>query len=265
MTGSAGRISAMILRYWYLLKNSWPRLFELWYWPTVFMIMWGFLQKFMMGNSDLFVNAFGILLAAVMLWDLMFRSQISLSLSFFEELWSRNVGHLMVSPLKDWEWVLALIVISLIRTVIGIIPATLLAIWFFDFSIYSLGPPLFGFFFLLAAFGWAVGLMVSGIVLRYGLGAESLAWGLMFGIMTLACIYYPLETLPTWLQPISLALPPTHVFEGMRMILIEGQVPWAHMAKAAVLDVLYLAGGVAGFLGWLRMARIRGMILQIGE
>jgi ABC-2 type transport system permease protein len=262
---SPRRVGAMVLRYWYLLRSSWPRIFSLAYWPVVQMLIWGFVQTFFMQHSGFFAQAAGVLIGAVLLWDVMFRGQLGLSLSFFEEIWSRNLGHLMVSPLRPAEFILALMTMSIIRTVIGVIPATLLAIWFFGFSVYELGIALIGFFVNLIVFGWAIGLMVSGLVLRYGQGAEELAWAVVFSIAPLAAIYYPVSVLPGWAQAISAALPASHVFEGMRSILIDGVYRADLMLNAASLNLLYILLGVAAYFFFLRQARRRGMLLQIGE
>ena len=42
---SPRRVGAMMLRYWYLLRSSWPRLLDLVYWPTVQMLTWGLDRK----------------------------------------------------------------------------------------------------------------------------------------------------------------------------------------------------------------------------
>ncbi|MDX5360337.1 MAG: ABC transporter permease [Alphaproteobacteria bacterium] len=262
---SARRIGAMVARYWYLLRGSGPRILELVYWPTVMMLLWGFVQSFMTTQSGFFAQAAGVLIAGVMLWDIVFRGQLGVSLSFFEELWSRNVGHLMVSPLRTGEWIAALLVMSAVRTTLGLVPASLLAIWFFDFSIYGLGPVLGLFFANLIAFGWAVGLFVSGLVLRYGQGAESLAWALIFAVAPFAAVYYPVSTLPVWLQPVAAMLPPAHVFEGMRAVLIDETIRWDHLTYAAALNLLYLTAGTLAFMAFFRRAREHGMILQLGE
>ncbi len=262
---SPRRVGALALRYIYLMRGSWPRLLELAYWPTVQMIMWGFITQFLASNSTFIAQAFGVLLSAVLLWDVMFRGQLGVSVSFFEEMWSRNLGHLFVSPLRPYEMILALTTMSLIRTSIGLLPATLLAMWFFGFSVYSLGLPLIGFFFNLLVMGWAVGLVVAGLVLRWGLGAESLAWVAIFALAPLSGIYYPIATLPDWLQPVALALPSSHVFEGMRAILVDGAYRPDMMLTASALNVLYLLGGAAAFLGFFHSARRHGLLLQMGE
>lgn len=262
---SARRIGAMVLRYVYLLRGSWPRIIELAYWPTMQIIMFGFLTQFLAANSNLFVQAFGILLAAVILWDVLFRGQLGVTLSFLEEMWSRNLGHLFVSPLRPHEMTIALMTISFVRTIVGIVPATFLAVAFFGFSVYSLGFPLVGFFFNLLVMGWAIGLVMSGVVLRFGLGAESLAWVAVFAIAPISGIYYPIAILPEWLQIVAWVLPASHVFEGMRAILIDHTYRADLMWTASLLNVVYLAAGNAVFFAFFRAARVRGLLLNLGE
>ena len=262
---SARRIGGMVLRYFYLMRSSWPRLIELAYWPTVQMILWGFITLFLARNSTYIAQAFGVLLSAVLLWDVLFRGQLGVSVSFFEEMWSRNLGHLFVSPLRSYELICALLLMSFIRTIIGVIPASLLTITFFDYSIYSLGLPLVAFFFNLLVMGWSVGLAVSGMVLRAGLGAEGLAWAAIFALAPVSGIYYPISVLPEWLQTIAYLLPSAHVFEGMRAIIVEGSVEPQLLVTATLLNLVYLSAGAAIFLACFRSARQRGQLLQVGE
>jgi len=200
---SPARIYAMVLRYIYLLRRSWPRVLELAYWPTMQMILWGFITQFMLSTSTWLAQASGVLLAGVLLWDVMFRGQLGVSTVFFEEMYSRNLGHLFVSPLRPYELVSALLVISLIRTLIGVGGAALLAIPLYHYSIFSMGLPLLAFFVNLLVMGWAIGLLVSALVLRFGLGAENLAWVAIFAVAPVSGIYYPISVLPDWLRVIG--------------------------------------------------------------
>jgi len=262
---SAHRIGAMILRYWYLLLSSWPRLLELLYWPTMQVITWGFLQTYVAQNANFFARAGGTLIGAVILWDILFRGQLGFSISFLEEMWARNLGNLMMSPLKPIEFLLALMVMSLIRLAIGVIPMTLLALFLFHFNFYSLGLPLIAFFCNLIFTSWAVGIFVSGLVLRNGLGAESIVWTLMFALMPLACIYYPVNVLPHWLQYVAWSLPPTYVFEGMRSLLIDHVFRTDLMVAALAINAVLLVASFAAFLALLRSARRHGSLIQGGE
>src|SRR4030081_542136 len=216
------RVGAMVLRYLYLLRSSWTRLVELVYWPAGQLFGWGFLQLYIAQNSGFFARASGVFIAAVLMWDLLFRGQLGFSISFLEEMWSRNLANLMISPLRPIEFVFALMVMSIVRLAIGMVPVALLAIAFFGFNIYGLGLALAAFFMNLILTSWSVGIVVSGVVLRNGMGAESLAWTMMFLIMPVICVYYPVSVLPEWLQWIAWALPPTYVFEGMRALILEG-------------------------------------------
>jgi ABC-2 type transport system permease protein len=262
---SPQRIAAMMLRYWYLLRSSWPRLIDLVYWPTVQMVTWGFLQYYIANNAGFFARAGGTFIGAVLLWDILFRGQLGFSISFLEEMWSRNIGNLMMSPLRPAEFIIALMVMSVVRLSIGAVPVTFLAIAFFGFNLYGLGLALVAFFFNLMLTSWAIGIFVSGLILRNGMGAENLAWSIMFLLMPLACVYYPVATLPVWLQPVAWALPPTYVFEGMRALLIDHAFRADLMLTALALNAVLFAIGVFGFLKLLQSARRHGALMQTGE
>ena len=265
MTRSMDRITAMVLRYTYLLRGSWPRLLELAYWPTMQMIIWGFITQFFMGHSSWVAEAVGVLLAAVLLWDVVFRSQLGVSICFLEEMWSRNLGHLFVSPLRPHELSLSLMIMALIRTLIGVLPAMLLAIPLYHYSIFTLGLPLLAFFVGLMIMGWSLGLIIVGLILRLGLGAESLAWVAIFAFAPISGIYYPIETLPAWLQPIAWATPAAYVFEGMRSVMFDGVFRWDLWFGAMAVNAVYLSLATLSILFAFRAARQRGLLLQQGE
>ena len=259
------RIWAMVLRHYYLIRGSWPRLLELIYWPALQMTLWGFITLFFETHSSWVAEAAGILISAVLLWDVMFRGQISLFLSFIEEIWSRNLGHLFVSPLRPGEMIMALLLVSLVRTLIGVGGAAILAIILFDVSVFELGVPLAAFFANLIIMGWSLGLIVSGLVLRFGQGAESLGWAAIFLVQPVSGVYYPISVLPNWLQPIATAIPSTHVFEGLRAILIDETFRIDLLLNAAALNLIFVTTSVFIFFAILRYARIHGQLLQLGE
>jgi ABC-2 type transport system permease protein len=262
---SPARVWAMLLRYLYILRSSWPRTLELLYWPTLQMLIWGFMSQFLRQNSSYVAQAFGVLLAAVMLWDLLFRSQLGLSISFLEEMWARNLAQLFVTPLRPYEWVLSLLAMSVIRVLLGVIPAALLAIPLYHYSIFDMGLPLLAFYVVLTAMGWALGLAICGGILRHGMGAESLAWTVIFALAPLSCVYYPVTTLPAWLQPVAWCLPSTYTFEAMREVLFTGAFRADYFLAAIALDLVFLAGGASIFFFAFRDARRRGALLQMGE
>jgi ABC-2 type transport system permease protein len=259
------RVAALVLRHWYILRGSWLRILELAYWPAVQMVMWGFLSEFLSKQASYVAQAFGVLIAGMLLWDVLVRGQLGLSISFLEEMWSRNLGHLFASPLRPIEFAAGIVTMSLIRTIVGMVPVTLLAIAFFGFSIYSLGWPLLAFFFTLQMFGWGVGLAISGMVLRKGLGAESFAWAAVFILLPVSGVYYPIDVLPEWLQAIAWALPPAYVFEGMRDVLAKEALRPELLAGAVALSLVYLAIGFGIFLWLFNGARRKGLLATQGE
>ena len=262
---SANRVTAMVRRYWYLLRSSWPRVLDLIYWPTVQMLMWGFLQLYVTQNGGPFVRTAGVFIGAVLLWDILFRGQLGFSISFLEEMWSRNLGNLMMSPLRPVEFIAALMIMSIIRLMIGMIPVSLLAMAFFGFNLWSLGFALAAFFANLMLTSWAIGIFVAGLLLRNGMGAESMAWTIMFLFLPLTCVYYPVTVLPHFLQYVAWSLPPTYVFEGMRALLIDHVFRADLMLEALTFNIVLFAAASVAFLKLLGSARVQGSLLQGGE
>ena len=205
--GSAQRLKGMLLRHFYVLKSSWPRLLELIYWPLVQMVLWGFITRFFLSHSSWLAEATGVLISAVLLWDVLFRANLGVSFTFVEEMWSRNLAQLFVSPLRPWEMLCSLMAVSGVRTLISVTPAAFLALPFFDVWVFDVGPPLMVFFANLLITGWTVGLVVVSLVLRFGLGAESLCWLVIFLLAPISGIYYPIASLPEAVQIVSWALP----------------------------------------------------------
>jgi len=262
---SFSRVGAMIQRHWYLLRSSWPRTIELIYWPAIQLLTWGFVQTYITQHSSFFSNAAGTFIGAMLLWDILLRSQQGFSFAFLEELWARNLGNLLMSPLRPSELIVSLMVVSLIRLAVGMVPVTLVAIPMFGFNLWGLGGALAIFFLNLILTAWAVGIVISGILLRQGMGAENLAWTVMFVIVPVACVYYPVSTLPGFLQPIAWSLPPTYVFEGMRAALIGHTFRADLMGMAFLLNVVAMSVAIFAFFRLLASARRQGSLLSTGE
>jgi ABC-2 type transport system permease protein len=263
--GSIRRVKALVRRYIYLLRSSGVRLVELIYWPFLQMLTWGFLQKYLAGTTNPLAQAAGVLIGSILLWDILFRSNIGFATTFIEEMWSRNLGNLLTSPLRPYELIIALSVWSVIRLSVSMIPVATAAYFIFGFNLLDLGLPLVAFFAVLVLTSWSLGLISAGVILRYGLGAEELAWSLAFLLLPLCCVYYPVSVLPSWLQVVALALPPTHVFEGMRSILLHNTFDPKELWRALSLNAVYLLVGYVIFSRFLASARVNGTLLKLGE
>jgi len=265
MKASLRRVWGMIYRHVAIYRGSWPRMVEIAYWPTLNMLIWGFTASYFMHVQPGAGAVAGALLAGVLLWEITLRGQLGVTFTFLEEIWSRNLGHIFVSPLRPAEMVASLLAVSLIRTLIGLVPATIIAYLLYRFNILLLGPVLFLFFVNLMFMGWWIALAIVALLFRYGAGAEALAWTIAFGITPLACVFYPVTALPVWLQPVALALPAAHIFAGMRSTLFQHAADWPDLIQAVALNIVWMLAAIAVFRGEFRRARIRGALISIGE
>jgi ABC-2 type transport system permease protein len=265
VSGSAERIWALVMRHIYIWRSSVMRLIDSIYWPAVQMLMWGFLTLYLLPQASFVAQAGGVLLSGLLLWEVVVRGNLSLSIAFLEEMWSRNLGHLFVSPIRSWELATGIIIAALLRTLLGLVPVSLMAWAFFGYSIYSLGLPLLAFFAILQMFSWSIGLAMSGLVMRVGQSAESFAWAAVFILLPVSGVYYPVGVLPNWLQVVAHVLPTSYVFEGMRAILAEKTVHWDLLAFAFALSAVYLVAGFQIFQWFFRLSRRAGTLLGQGE
>jgi len=256
---------ALSLRHLYLIKSSFPRVLDLIYWPTIQIILWGFISKFFTLHSDLYSGSIGIILSAAILYDFLFRTSISFNMLFLEEIWSRNFTNLFVAPLKISEIITALTLTALLRTMIGVIPAVLLASPFFGVSIFGLGPTLVLLFLSLYFFGITLGLLVTSGLLRYGPAFENVAWSSLFLLAPLGCVYYPLSILPEWLQILAKGLPLVYIFEEVRSILLNNVVNYSNIVTALMLNLVYFTSAVVVFYLAFAGARKKGTLINMGE
>ena len=259
------KIYALSLRHIYLIKSSFPRILDLIYWPSIQIFLWGLISKFFTLSSSYYDNTVGIILTAAILYDFLFRSSISYNMMFLEEIWSRNFTNLFIAPIKINEIIAALTITAIIRTMIGLIPAALLAIPMFGVSIFEIGIPLIFLLISLYIFGVTLGLLVTAGLIRFGPSFENIAWASLFFLAPLGCIYYPIEILPNWLQFIAKALPLVHIFEEMRNILINDVINVYAIIKSIIISSIYFIFGVIIFYAAYFGARKRGTLINIGE
>ncbi|WP_085114679.1 ABC transporter permease [Candidatus Pelagibacter sp. HIMB1321] len=259
------RMYGLFLRHFYLIRSSFPRILDLIYWPSIQIILWGFISKFFTAYSDYYNNTVGIILTCAILYDFLFRSSISFNMLFLEEIWSRNFTNLFISPLKIKEIIISLIFTSLVRTLIGLIPAIILTSPLFGISILKLGLPLLFLFLSLYIFGITLGLLVSAGLLRFGPSFENIAWSSLFLLAPLGCIYYPIEILPNFFQLLAKGLPLVYIFDEARNILINGSVDFKNIFNAYFLNLFYLILSIIIFYISFNKAREKGTLINMGE
>lgn len=263
---SARRVWGLMYRHLCLYRKSWPRLLELGYWPTLELLIWGFTARFLSNEHPGPVIAIGAsLIGGVLLWEVALRAQIGVTLSFLEEIWSRNLGHVFVSPLRPYELILSLLGVSVMRALVGLTPATILAALLYHFNVFAIGPMLILLMLNLFLMGWWMALLVISLLFRYGASAEALAWTLAFGLTPIACVFYPITALPAWLRPVAVALPAEHIFAGMRAALVQHAPAWGQLGSAFALNILWSLIAVLVFAAQFRAARRTGALISIGE
>ena len=259
------KMHGLFLRHFFLIKGSLPRILDLVYWPTIQIILWGFISKFFSIYSDYYNNTLGVILTCAILYDILFRSSISFNMLFLEEIWSRNFTNLFIAPLKLKEIIASLIFTALIRTLIGLVPAILLTSPLFGISILKLGFPLLLLFLSLYIFGITLGLFVSAGLMRFGPSFENIAWSSLFLLAPLGCIYYPIEILPTFFQIIAKGLPLVYIFDETRNILLNNSISYENLNKAYLLNIIYLVCGIGLFYLSFLKARVKGTLINMGE
>ena len=261
---SLARIMAMIERHLYLYQRSLPRLMEIFFWPLIDLLVWGFLTIYLKQTELALPRFVTFFLGALILWDLLYRAQQGISISFLEEVWSKNLLNLFVAPLRPSEFLTALMAISIAKMVAAGLASAFVAWFFYSFNVFVIGVALIPFALNLLAMGWAIGIISMAAILRYGQQAEVLAWGLGFLVQPVSAVFYPVSVLPAGIQPIALALPASHVFEGMRSLLETGNFPYESLVKATLLNGVLLTLAIRFFYYNLRVVREKGLLQHRG-
>lgn len=259
------RLAALFTRHSYLYKRSLPRLMEIFYWPLLDLVVWGFITIYLERFRESLPGFIAFFLGALILWDILFRSQQGISVSFLEDVWARNLLNLFASPLKPGEYLLALMLVGLAKLVFTATLMAFLAWLFYSFNIFLLGLALIPFVLNLIVMGWAIGIATTALILRFGQEAEVLAWALGFLFMPVSAVFYPISVLPPFLQTLARSIPAAYVFEGMRQVLSAAQFPWEELLRAAALNAVYLALAFAFFRWNFSVVKKKGLLVRIGE
>lgn len=263
---SLRRIASVYMRHAYGLKHSIPGFFDMLFWPAVDLLLWGLLTVFIQSQGADLNVAVGFLIGGVLLWDLVFRSNLGIGITFLDDTsWTHNVLNLLVSPLRPSEYIVGAVAWSLTKVLAGWSIMVTMAFVLFNFSAFELGVPLAFFMLALMLFGTAIGMIVLGIILRFGPGADILAWGLAVLMMPLSAVFYPVDVLPRWAQIITAGLPTSYVFEGMRTVLAGDPLPMRNLVMAYALDAVYLFLGMAFARSMFGVLRRRGYVTRYME
>jgi ABC-2 type transport system permease protein len=234
------RIYAIVLRQFYLMRESVARIFPLFAWVAIDIVLWGFITRYLSSITAGGHNFVPVFLGAVLLWDFLTRVMQGVTMAFFEDVWARNFLNIFATPLSVLEYVSGLVLSSIATSSVGLAVMLLVATTAFGLSFFAYGLMIIPFLLVLFLFGIALGILGSAIVLRLGPASEWFIWPIPALISPFACVFYPLATLPAWMQDISLLLPPAYVFEAMRAMMVGRTVPSHTLLYGGGLAVLYI-------------------------
>ena len=259
---SGRRIAAVLLRIVYLYRGSPARVFPLFIWVAVDILLWGFLTRYLNAVSGGGVNFVPALLGAVLLWDFLTRVMQGVTMAFFEDVWSRNFLNFFATPLRISEYLAALILASVGTSVVSLIVMIVFAGAAFGLSFLAYGAALAPFLMTLFVTGIAFGVAAAALVLKLGPASEWLVWPIPMMVSPFAGVFYPVSVLPGWMQAIAAVLPPAYVFEGMRAVVAGKPAPWGRLAVGGGLALLYLALACFAFAAVYRLAIRTGLIAR---
>ena len=248
-----------------LIRRSVPKLFALFGFITVELLLWGLITLWVQtlapaGAASDFIL---LILSAFIFWSMFDLAQRSFAISFLEEVWSRNIINLFASPVKLSELVLGYILVGVTQALLAFFYIVPLAFLLYALNIWDLGLYIIPFFMNVLVFGWVLGVVSIGLVVRFGPSADILAFFIPFVLLPFSAVYYPISIFPPFLQKLTFVLPTRHMFEGMRTAITEGIVPFDSLVWASTLNLICVLLGFL-FLYWmLRLARIKGYLSRL--
>lgn len=234
------RIYAILLRQIYNLKHSLDRMSDVFYWPTVDLILWGLTGRYFLSIAPDSAQLLVAIVGGILLWILPWRAQSEITLGILADVWDHNLTNIFVAPLKFSEWVISLIFLGFVKALIGLCFASVVAFVLYQINVFNYGFYLIPFLFLLLMSGWWIGFIVASIILRFGSRIQTLTWTVPWAIAPFSAIYFPVSILPNWAQYISRALPSSYVFEGARQVIYKHSFNWDYVLISLLLNMLYM-------------------------
>lgn len=236
---SPKRIFTIFLRQFFLLKRSFHRLLGIFYWSMLELFLWGFLTVYLNRVGENRLSFITVVIGTVILWNFLNRIQQGVAISFLEDVWARNLMNLFASPLNIKEYVGGLVLVSIASSVVSIAVMALVAWLLFAYNLFQFGILMVPFIAVLFFFGLALGLYTTAMILRFGPSSEILAWSIPALLPPFSGVFYPIATLPGWIQPIANLIPVSHVFEGMRAIVLSGTFDLNRLLFALLLSLAF--------------------------
>lgn len=258
------RIFALVIRHLYI----WPRSLDRWQgslgWPLLGLISWGMTMSFFEKNTSFGFSIIAFLLGGVIFWEFTSISQREVSVNFLDEAWNKNLINIFSTPTTAGEFLVASVIIGLIKLTVTMLIMLSGAFIFYKFNIFSLYSLYLPFLIAnLLMFGLSFGFIINGLIVRFGYSAEELAWALLAWVSPFSCIYYPLSSIPNWAQKIGQILPSTYIFEEMRRVVMTGSMNTSNLLISFSLNIVYLILALLFFRWMFENAREHGRLVKL--
>lgn len=253
------RVKAIVIRALYAERRNITRISETFYWPFLDIVIWGFLGTWVQNQQASGVSIQALILVALVFWEVILRTNVEITSTILEEIWSHSLLNLFASPITLKEWIVALMISGVMKALITFAFSALLLTMFFNLSIGLLGWTLPLFFILLFLVGLSIGFLGAGFIIYAGHRLESLSWQIAWSFAPLSTVFYPLEALPSWLQTLAQIFPMVYIFESMRTVLETHKVPFAALGWSFLLTLAYLGLSICFFMAMFEKSRLRGL------
>jgi ABC-2 type transport system permease protein len=256
------RIRTVIKRHWLVLWRSPHRWFEIAFWPVMDVVLWGSLGAFVAQENDTSRAATPYLLAGIVLFWTLTQVQMTMATGVMEETWTRNLLNILTTSVTPAEYITGVAVFGMAKLALALATLTAMTVSLYGFDLSAIGWSVIPIVALLVLNGWAVAFLVIGLILRYGQSAEILTWGINYVVLAISGVFFPVEALPRFLQPIANVLPTTHAFGAARDVLDGGGIPWDRLAVSSAGTVVFVAGSLAFAAHMLGVFRARGFVTR---
>jgi ABC-2 type transport system permease protein len=254
------RINALLLKHWYTANSDLSRIFDMVYWPILGIIIFGFTVMYIESAATV-PNIIVFLLGGLIMWNLFERMQQDIGTFMMNEFWARSAASLFTTPVTTGEIFVALGIVGVARSIVTFGLMFLVAFFAYHFDVINGNPSAILFAIPLVLFGWALGILVCGLIFRFSPKIQVIAWSVSFLLQPIAAAYYPLEVLPPFLQKLAMFTPLYFTFEGYRLSY-AGTFSWPLFIVSLAWCIIYLIIGYIVFAWAVRWSKKTGQLLQ---
>lgn len=251
----------MLTEEFYITKSSLEVFLDIFYYSFAAVFAFGFATVYFAKETA--GNGAYYLFLGLLLWEIIRVAQYTLSVGALWEVWSKNLTNIFISPISVTEYMAAQMFSGAIKAFLVFLMISLISIPLFSFNIFKIGLFNLALFYInLVMFAWFTGIVILGLIFRFGTKIQALAWGLIFLFQPLTAAFFPLSVLPSFMQHMAYAFPPTYVFEAARQSLSNPSINAEAFFKAFGLNIMYLIVGIMFFNYMFKKSKETGQFVK---